>query len=160
MKKISYDSIDTRILSLLQADAGMTVKDIAEQVNLSSTPCWKRIQRMQDNGVIRATVALLDAQKVGLDQVVFVAIRTSRHSLEWSEQFAKQVQKMPEVVEVYRMSGEIDYMLKVVVENTRAYDAFYKRFITQVEVSDFTSMFAMEEMKYSTALPIKTKAHH
>ena len=154
MRKITLDSQDIRILSLLQNDANMTLKNIAARVNLSTTPCWKRIQRMQDNGVIRATVALLDAQKIELDLTVFVAIKTNQHTIHWSEQFASTMQAMPEIVEVYRMSGEIDYMLKVVVRDTRAYDDFYKRMITAISLSDITSMFAMEEMKYTTAFPI------
>ncbi len=154
MRNISLDSTDKRILYLLQNDASKTIKQIAREVNLSTTPCWKRVQRLQDAGVIRATVALVDAQKIDLDQVVFVAIKTSQHNIEWSEQFSRTMQTFPEVTEVYRMSGEIDYMLKVVVRNARAYDDFYKRLITEIPLFDINSMFAMEEMKYSTELPI------
>lgn len=154
MKKSSLDSIDRRILNLLQENADLTVKEIAATVNLSSTPCWKRIQRMHEVGIIRGSVALLDARKVDLDLTVFVAIRTSEHNIEWSEHFTQVVEAFPEITEVYRMSGEVDYILKVVVRDTRAYDAFYKRLIKKVFLSDINSMFAMEEMKYSTALPI------
>ena len=154
MRNISLDSTDKRILFLLQKDASKTIKQIAREVHLSTTPCWKRVQRLQDAGVIRATVALVDALKVDLDQVVFVAIKTNQHNIEWSEQFSLKMQRFSEVTEVYRMSGEIDYMLKVVVKNARAYDDFYKRMITEIPLSDINSMFAMEEMKYSTALPI------
>lgn len=154
MKKITLDSTDKRIVNLLQEDANMTLKSIAASVNLSSTPCWKRIQRMQKSGVIRKTVALLDAERVDLDQTVFVAIKTDQHNIEWSQRFSAQMQKLPEVTEVYRMSGEIDYMLKVIVKNTRAYDEFYKRMISEISLSNITSMFAMEEIKYTTALPI------
>ncbi len=156
MKKITLDTTDRRILNLLQAKADMTLKQIANAVNLSTTPCWKRIQQLQESGVIRASVALLDARKVELDLTVFVAIRTSKHNIEWSDKFTQIVQAFPEITEVYRMSGEIDYMLKVVAKDTRAYDAFYKRLIKQVSLSDINSMFAMEEMKYTTALPIST----
>lgn len=154
MKKITLDVTDKRIINLLQEDADMTLKNIAASVNLSSTPCWKRIQRMQKSGVIRKTVALLDAERVDLDQTVFVAIKTDQHNIEWSKRFSAQMQKLPEVTEVYRMSGEIDYMLKVIVKNTRAYDEFYKRMISEISLSNITSMFAMEEIKYTTALPI------
>ncbi|MFT5258691.1 MAG: Lrp/AsnC family transcriptional regulator [Saprospiraceae bacterium] len=154
MKKLTLDSTDRRILNLLQAKSDMTLKEIAKAVNLSTTPCWKRIQQLQDSGIIRASVALLDAHKVNLDLTVFVAVRTSEHNIEWSDKFTQIVQTFPEITEVYRMSGEIDYMLKVVVEDTRAYDAFYKRLIKQISLSDINSMFAMEEMKYTTALPI------
>lgn len=154
MRNISLDTSDKRILSLLQNDANITLKDIARQVNLSSTPCWKRIQRMQNIGVIRKTVSLLDAELVDLDLTVFVAIKTDQHNIEWSSHFAEQIRNFPEITEIYRMSGEIDYMLKVIVKNTRAYDEFYKRMISEVSLSNITSMFAMEEMKYTTALPI------
>ena len=154
MSDISLDNIDRRILSLLQEDAHQTLKVIANKVNLSTTPCWKRIRRLQDAGVIRATVALLDPQSIELDQTVFVAIKTNQHNIQWSKDFALKINAFPEVMEVYRMSGEVDYMLKVVVKNARAYDDFYKRMITQIPLSDINSMFAMEEMKYTTALPI------
>lgn len=154
MKKITLDHTDKRILNLLQANANMTLKEIASAVNLSTTPCWKRIQQLQNSGVIRASVALLDARKVALGLTVFVAIRTNAHNIEWSDKFTQVVQTFPEITEVYRMSGEVDYMLKVVVKDTRAYDDFYKRLIEKISLSDINSMFAMEEMKYTTALPI------
>ena len=154
MSSISLDNTDRRILSLLQEDANQTLKVIANKVNLSTTPCWKRIGRLQNAGVIRATVALLSPQAIELDQTVFVAIKTNQHNIQWSEDFALKINAFPEVMEVYRMSGEVDYMLKVVVKNARAYDDFYKRMITQIPLSDINSMFAMEEMKYTTALPI------
>ena len=154
MSSISLDNTDRRILSLLQEDAHQTLKVIANKVNLSTTPCWKRIGRLQNAGVIRATVALLSPQAIELDQTVFVAIKTNQHNIQWSEDFALKINAFPEVMEVYRMSGEVDYMLKVVVKNARAYDDFYKRMITQIPLSDINSMFAMEEMKYTTALPI------
>jgi Lrp/AsnC family transcriptional regulator len=154
MRNISIDDVDRRILSFLQEDADQTLKVIADKVNLSTTPCWKRIGRLRDAGIIRATVALLDTQYVELDQTVFVAIKTNQHNIQWSEDFASKINAFPEVMEVYRMSGEVDYMLKVVVKNARAYDDFYKRMITQIPLSDINSMFAMEEIKYTTALPI------
>ncbi len=154
MKNIILDEVDRRLLILLQQDASLTLKELAKKVHLSSTPCWKRIQRLHDVGVIKNTVALLDGQKVNLDLTVFVAIKTKEHNIAWSEQFTEVVQTFAEITEVYRMSGEIDYMLKVAVKDTRAYDEFYKRLIAKIALSDINSMFAMEEMKYTTALPI------
>lgn len=148
------DSIDRKILNLLQADASQTVKQIAEQIPLSVTPCWKRIQKLETQGFIRARVALLDPEKVNANVTVFVAIKTDQHSREWIERFSRAVSDMPEVMEIYRMSGEIDYLLRVVVSSIEAYDRFYKTLVDRVELSNVTSSFAMEQMKYTTALPI------
>ncbi len=148
------DSIDRKILHLLQTDAAQTVRDIAGQVNLSPTPCWKRIQKLEADGYIRARVALLDAGKVNADVTVFVAIRTAHHTTQWIEEFARAVSDMPEVMEIYRMSGEIDYLLRVAVSSIAAYDRFYKRLIERIELSSVTSSFAMEQIKYTTALPL------
>lgn len=148
------DATDKKILNLLQTDASLTVKQIAEQIPLSVTPCWKRIQKMEDSGLIRARVALLDAKKVNANVTVFVAIKTQQHTVEWIERFNREVSKLPEVMEIYRMSGEIDYLLRVVVSSIEAYDQFYKKLIDRIELSNVTSSFAMEQMKYTTALPI------
>jgi Lrp/AsnC family transcriptional regulator len=148
------DSVDVKILNLLQADAGLTVKQIAQQIPLSVTPCWKRIQKMEKSGIIRTRVALLDPEKVNANVTVFVAIKTNRHTVEWIEQFNDAVGKLPEVMEIYRMSGEIDYLLRVVVPNIDAYDRFYKKLISRIELSNVTSSFAMEQIKYTTALPV------
>jgi len=148
------DSIDRKILNLLQADASLTVKQIAEQIPLSVTPCWKRIQKLETQGFIRARVALLDPEKVNANVTVFVAIKTDQHSREWIERFSRAVSDMPEVMEIYRMSGEIDYLLRVVVSSIEAYDRFYKTLVDRIELSNVTSSFAMEQMKYTTALPI------
>lgn len=148
------DDIDRRILSLLQVDSGLALADIAEKVGLSTTPCWRRIQNLEKAGVIRARVALLDAARINLGVTVFVRIRTSRHDLEWLRQFARAVEDIPEIVEVYRMSGEIDYVLKVVVPDIASYDAIYKRLIGTVPMMDVSSNFAMEEIKLTTALPL------
>ncbi|MEK9925644.1 MAG: Lrp/AsnC family transcriptional regulator, partial [Alphaproteobacteria bacterium] len=123
-------------------------------VGLSVTPCWRRIQRMEENGVIRKRVALLDAQKIGVGMSVFVAVRTDQHNAEWLAEFARLVADMPEVVEFYRMSGEVDYMLRVVVSDMSAYDAFYRKLISQVQLTDVSSSFAMEQIKFTTALPL------
>jgi len=148
------DSVDQKILNMLQADASLTVKQIAAQIPLSITPCWKRIQKLEAQGVIRARVALLDAKKVNASVTVFVAIKTSQHTTEWIERFSRAVSDMPEVMEIYRMSGEIDYLLRVAVSSIEAYDRFYKRLVDRIELSNVTSSFAMEQMKYTTALPI------
>jgi len=150
------DSVDQKILNMLQADASLTVKQIAAQIPLSITPCWKRIQKLEAQGVIRARVALLDAKKVNASVTVFVAIKTSQHTTEWIERFSRAVSGMPEVMEIYRMSGEIDYLLRVAVSSIEAYDRFYKRLVDRIELSNVTSSFAMEQMKYTTALPINT----
>lgn len=148
------DHIDKKILTILQADADIALADIAERVGLSTTPCWRRIQNLEKSGVIRARVALLDAARVNLGVTVFVRIRTSRHDLGWLQQFATAVADIPEIVEVYRMSGEIDYVLKVVVPDIASYDAIYKRLIGAVPMMDVSSNFAMEEIKMTTALPL------
>ena len=148
------DATDKKILNLLQMDAGLTVKQIAEQIPLSATPCWKRIQKLEEKGFIRARVALLDPKKVNANVTVFVAIKTDQHTRQWIERFNKEVDKLPEVMEIYRMSGEIDYLLRVAVSSIEAYDQFYKKLIDRVELSNVTSSFAMEQIKYTTALPL------
>ena len=148
------DVTDKRILDLLQTDASLTVKQIAEQISLSVTPCWKRIQKLEEQGYIRARVALLEPSKVNADVTVFVAIKTAHHTREWIERFNKAVAELPEVMEIYRMSGDIDYLLRVVVSSIEAYDQFYKKLIDRIELSNVTSSFAMEQIKYTTALPI------
>lgn len=148
------DKIDRQILDHMQENASQPVADIARKVGLSVTPCWRRIQRMEENGVIRKRVALLDAQKIGVGMSVFVAVRTDQHNAEWLAEFARLVADMPEVVEFYRMSGEVDYMLRVVVSDMSAYDAFYRKLISQVQLTDVSSSFAMEQIKFTTALPL------
>ena len=148
------DDVDRKILSLLQLNADLALADIAERVGLSTTPCWRRIQNLEKAGVIRARVALLDAARINLGATVFVRIRTNRHDLEWLEQFARAVADIPEIVEVYRMSGDIDYVLKVMVPDIASYDAIYKQLIGRVPMMDVSSNFAMEEIKLTTALPL------
>lgn len=148
------DKIDRKILSCLQDDATMPVSQIAERVGLSTSPCWRRIQKLDEDGVIRKRVALLDGDKLNVGVTVFVAIKTNRHETDWLEQFARAATEIPEVVELYRMSGDVDYLMKVVVPDIAAYDAVYKRLIEQVSFSDVSSYFAMEQMKYTTALPL------
>lgn len=148
------DKKDSNILSILQEDATLSVNEIAERVSLSPTACWKRIQRLTQDGIIRKQVCLLDSRKLGAGVTVFVAVKTNRHDLQWLQQFAAGVRDMPEVVEFYRMSGETDYLLKVVVPDIQGFDVVYKKLIQIVELFDVSSSFAMEELKYTTALPL------
>jgi len=148
------DTIDKEILACLQTDVSMPLARIAEQVGLSQTPCWRRIQKLEEAGVIRGRVALLDGAKVNAGVTVFVSIRTSEHTKAWLEAFDKAVSDLPGVMEAYRMSGEVDYLLRVVVPDIDAYDAFYKALIDKVPLTDVSSSFAMEQMKYTTALPL------
>lgn len=148
------DAIDRKILSELQDDASLSVAEIGSRVGLSSTPCWKRIQRLETDGVIRKRVALIDQDKVGLGITVFVSIETGDHSQVWLDRFADVVGAMPEVMEFHRMAGDVDYMLRVVVPDIAGYDTFYKRLIATVPLKNVTSRFAMERIKSTTALPI------
>ena len=149
------DSFDRHILSLLQRDASMPLKDLAEAVNLSTTPCWKRVKKLEEAGFIKAKVVLLDAEKLGLGLSVFVQLKTQRHDSLWLEQFAQTVMQFEEVMEFYRMAGEWDYMLRLVVHDMAAYDRFYKKLISSTEgLSTITSSFSMEQLKYTTALPL------
>ncbi len=149
------DDIDRKILSLLQKDATLSTADIAEAVGLSTTPCWRRIQILEQEGYITRRVALVDRNKVNVPLDVFVAMKTNEHNFEWLDEFARLVCEFPEVVELYRMSGEIDYLMRVVVPDMAAYDAFYKRLIKKVRLTDVSSSFAMERIKYTTALPLE-----
>ena len=151
---MNLDKTDIQILDILQEDASKPVADIAARVGLSVTPCWRRIQKLQETGIIRQRVALLDAEKLGLGMSVFVAIKTDQHNADWLAEFASMIKQSPEVVEFYRMSGEVDYLLRVVVPDMAAYDRFYKSLISTVKLSDVSSSFAMEEIKNSTALPL------
>jgi Lrp/AsnC family transcriptional regulator len=148
------DQLDRKILSILQVDATLPVATVAERVGLSPTPCWRRIQKLEEAGVIQARVAVLDPAKLNVGVTVFVSVRTNQHDLAWLEKFAAAVRDFPEVVEFYRMSGDIDYLLRIVVPDIAAYDAVYKRLIARVALSDVSSAFAMESIKYTTALPL------
>ena len=148
------DAIDRKILTVLQDDASLSVAEIGDRVGLSSTPCWKRIQRLEADGVILRRVALVDQNKIGLGITVFVSVETNDHSQEWLKKFAQVVGAMPEVMEFYRMAGDVDYMLRVVVPDIQGYDGFYKKLIATVPLKNVTSRFAMERIKSTTALPI------
>ena len=148
------DAIDRKILAVMQQDASLSVAEIGSRVGLSSTPCWKRIQRLEADGVITRRVALIDPVKIGLGITVFVSVETGDHSQDWLSSFAETVGSMPEVMEFYRMAGDVDYMLRVVVPDIAGYDAFYKKLIGTVSLKNVTSRFAMEKIKSTTALPI------
>lgn len=148
------DAIDRKILDILQQDADTSLATIAERVHLSPTPCWRRIQKLRVAGVIRKQVALCDAASLNVGVTVFVSIRTSEHSQAWLESFAAGVKDIPEVVELYRMSGDVDYLLRVLVPDIAGYDAVYKKLIKVAHLHDVSSSFAMEQMKYTTALPL------
>jgi Lrp/AsnC family transcriptional regulator len=148
------DAIDRKILVVLQDNAALSVAEIGSRVGLSSTPCWKRIQRLETDGVIQKRVVLIDQDRIGLGVSVFVSVETGDHSQEWLDHFAEVVGAMPEVMEFYRMAGDVDYMLRVVVPDIAGYDAFYKRLIAAVPLKNVTSRFAMEKIKSTTALPI------
>lgn len=148
------DRLDRKILRLLQEDSTLAVADVAKKVGLSTTPCWRRIQKLEEDGVIRRRVALLDPVKVNAKVTVFVSIRTNMHSHEWLRRFSEMIVDFPEVVEFYRMSGDVDYLLRVVVPDIAAYDAFYKRMIQKIEIRDVSSTFAMEQIKFTTELPL------
>jgi Lrp/AsnC family transcriptional regulator len=147
------DLIDRKILDLLQRDATLSIAEIGVQVGLSQTPCWKRIQRLEAQGVIERRVAILNPERLGLGLTVFVSIETNDHSQEWLKRFAATVSAMPEAVEIYRMAGDVDYMLRVVVADMQAYDVFYKRLIAAIPLKNVTSRFAMERVKATTVLP-------
>jgi Lrp/AsnC family transcriptional regulator len=149
------DRLDRMILSILQEDVTLPVAEIGRRVGLSTTPCWRRIQKLEEQGVIERRVALLDPKKVNVGVTVFVSIATSHHTKEWLERFHAALNDFPEVVEFYRMSGKVDYLLRVVVPDIAQYDAFYKRLITKIELSDVSSAFAMEQIKFTTALPLE-----
>jgi Lrp/AsnC family transcriptional regulator len=148
------DAIDRKILLTLQEDASLSVAEIGQRVGLSSTPCWKRIQRLESEGVIQRRVAIVDQDKIGLGITVFVSVETGDHSQDWLSRFAELVSEMPEVMEFYRMAGDVDYMLRVVTADMQAYDAFYKRLIAAIPLKNVTSRFAMEKIKSTTMLPI------
>ena len=152
---ITLDKKDKQILSLLQADATLSLANLAEQLNLSTTPCWKRVKRLEDEGVISKRVALLNPQKVDLPTSIFMTLTVSNHKSKWMEKFKQAVLSFDEVMEVYRMTGEYDYMLRVQVKDIQSFDRFYKRLMEKLDgVNKVTSSFTMETIKYTTALPL------
>ena len=150
------DNTDRKILAILQEDASLPVAEVAARVSLSQTPCWRRIQKLEEAGVIQGRVAILDPNSIGLGLTVFVEIETGDHSREWLNRFAEAINTMPEVMEVYRMAGDVDYLIRLAVANMAAYDDFYRRLIALVPMKNVTSRFAMERVKYTTAYPLAT----
>jgi Lrp/AsnC family transcriptional regulator len=151
---VEIDRIDRQILQTLQHDATISIQAIGERVGLSHNACWRRIKRMEEAGIIRKRVALVDAAAVGRGVTVYVTVRTANHSESWLEKFARGVTALPEVMEFYRMSGEVDYLLKVLVADIAEYDRFYKKLIAIVPLYDVSSSFAMEQVKYTTEVPV------
>ena len=151
---MTFDRIDLKLLDLLQRDAALSAAAVADSVGLSTTPSWRRIQNLERAGVITARVALLDRDHLNVGVDAFVRIRTDQHNKRWLDGFAKAVAAFPEVVEMYRMSGDVDYLMRVVVPDIAAYDDFYQRLIRVVDLTDVSSSFAMERIKYTTALPL------
>lgn len=152
------DLIDRKLLALLQSDSNVSLAELSEKVGLSQTPCWKRIQKLEASGVIVKRVALVDPEKIGMGLTVFVSIETGDHSGPWLEKFAQIVSSMPEVMGLYRMAGDVDYLAQVVVADMAAYDAFYKRLINTIALKNVTSRFAMERIKQTTAYVIPADA--
>ena len=148
------DAIDRKILAVVQQDASLSVAEIGQRVGLSSTPCWKRLQKLEAEGVITRRVALVDQEKIGLGITVFVSVETGDHSQDWLKRFAETVSAMPQVMEFYRMAGDVDYMLRVVVADMAAYDTFYKKLIETIPLKNVTSRFAMERIKATTAYKV------
>jgi Lrp/AsnC family transcriptional regulator len=149
------DSVDRTLLRLLQDDATMPLAELADAVNLTTTPCWKRLKRLEEDGILRQRVALLDPVKLGIAFTAFVQVKTSNHSQDWFNHFVSTVTEFPEVMELYRMAGEYDYMMKVQVADMQAFDNLYKKLVASVsDLTNVTSTFAMEPLKYTTALPV------
>ncbi|WP_406827804.1 Lrp/AsnC family transcriptional regulator [Microbulbifer sp. ARAS458-1] len=152
----SLDAIDRQLLAILQSDVSLSIEELAERVGLTKTPCWRRIQKLEKSGIIRRKVALLDAEVLGLPVSVFAQVKTNQHTAEWAESFARAMAELPEVVDCYRMAGDYDYVLRIVVSDVAAYDRFYKKLIGHSGISDVSSTFAMEQIKSTTELPIPT----
>jgi Lrp/AsnC family transcriptional regulator len=148
------DKLDKKILELLQKDGGLTAAELADRIGLSKAPCWRRIKRLEEEGIIKQTVALLDARALNLGTTVFVTLKTGNHSEAWFDKFVKAVRDIPEVTEIHRMSGDVDYLMRIVVPDIDAYDVVYKRLIASVEFQDVSASFALETIKYTTALPL------
>jgi Lrp/AsnC family transcriptional regulator len=151
------DRIDRKLLALLQKDCTLSLQALADAVNLTTTPCWKRLKKLEDDGIIRGRVALLDSEKMGMGLTAFMLIKTQQHNRQWYQEFVDVVQNLPEVMAFYRMAGEYDYLLRIQVADMKQYDALYKRLVNGVSgLIDVTSSFAMEEIKYTTALPVES----
>lgn len=148
------DKTDRAILAQLQQDAAQSLDDIARAVGSSKTPVWNRIRKMRESGVIKGQTALVDPEALGLEACFFVLIRTSEHDRDWQKRFLETLRAHPEVLEAHRLAGDIDYILKVRVENARAYDVFYQALIAEVKIHNVTALLSMEEIKSTTILPV------
>jgi Lrp/AsnC family transcriptional regulator len=148
------DKLDAKILGLLQENGELTAAEIADRIGLSKAPCWRRIQKLQQEGVIRRTVAILDARALNVGTTVFVTLKTGNHSDAWFQKFVRAVRDIPEVTEIHRMSGDVDYLIRIVVQDIDAYDVVYKRLISAVEFQDVSASFTLETIKHTTALPL------
>lgn len=151
---LSFDETDLSILRKLQKDAAQSIDQLADSVNLSRNACWRRVKRLEAEGVVQKRVALLNPAALGLHLQVFVMIRTNDHSAKWLKQFRSAVRTMPEITGAQRMSGDLDYVLRVRVANVAAYDRFYQRLIEKVQIADVSASFVMEDIKETTALPV------
>ncbi len=151
---IRIDELDRNILSLLQVDSSQSLEDIATKLNSSKTPIWNRIKKLKAAGIIQREVAILDAELLGLESCFFVLVRTSEHEQEWQSRFLKSIRERDEVLEAHRLAGDIDYLLKVRVKNSKAYDVFYQALIKDVKIFNVTALLSMEEIKNTTALPL------
>jgi Lrp/AsnC family transcriptional regulator len=149
------DAIDCKILEILQVDAMIPVAALAEQVGLSSTPCWRRVRKLEEEGYINRRVAIVNRRKANVPMTVFVAIKAPRHEAEWLEGFRGLIADVPEIVEAWRLTGDIDYLLRIVVPDVETYDTVYQRLIRKLEFSDMSASIAMEELKFTTAIPTK-----
>ena len=148
------DTTDRKLLDILQRDAALSLDDFSERIGLSRNACWRRIKRLEDEGVIKARVTLLDASRINVGLTAFIALRTTEHSAKWLDQFSKAVRDLPEIVGVYRMTGDVDYLLQAVIPDVAAYDRLYKRLIGKITLADVSSSFVMEEIKSTTVLPL------
>ena len=153
----NLDDHDRSILMELQRDASLSVDSLAEKVHLSRNACWRRLKRLEDDGFITGRVALVDAEKVGVGLSVFILVRTSHHETEWLAKFRAAVVSFPEITGVYRMSGDLDYVLRARVADVRAYDRLYQRLIAKVPLSDVSASFVMEEIKETTVVPVEPR---
>jgi len=148
------DAIDRKLLGILQLDAALSLDELSERVGLSRNACWRRVKRLEDDGVIKARVTLLDASRINVGLTAFITLRATEHSAKWLDQFSRAARDIPEIVAVYRMTGDVDYLLQAVIPDVAAYDRLYKRLIGRITLADVSSSFVMEEIKSTTVLPL------
>jgi Lrp/AsnC family transcriptional regulator len=154
-ENITFDSIDQRILDILQRDSEVPITAISEEVGLSATPCWRRVKRMEEAGLIKGRVALVDQKRANVPMIIFIGVTASRHEISWLNQFRALIEDIPEITEAYRLTGTVDYILKVVVPDVATYDRVYKQMIERLEFNQINSMISMEELKFTTAIPTR-----